>query len=419
VLIGYFNEMPYTAFPEGAADQEYPDDHPARKPGVSVVLLSNRHYNAAEASRLYNERLAHLVLCEEVGFDVVCINEHHNAVFCMASRVNILSTAVAAQTSRIKIMQIGNPISIWENPIWLSEEIAMIDLISKGRVIAGFVRGSGQEYFASNSNPAYSRARFDEAHDLMVKIWTTPGPFSWDGPTRNYRVVNPWVLPLQKPHPRIVIPGHLSKHGVTFAATHGYPYVLTNTAIEPTLQVWELYDQIAREHGYESGPQHRGHVLRVFVADTTEQAERGASQFYWDGNPAIGVDPIHFTPAGYSPWDDRKGRMAKRSGTASLERQVADGTLLYGTPTELVKQLRTFVQKVRPGILILETNEGRVSFETGCRSLQLLGTEVLPALRDMAAEFELVDPFQIDAPVGLGMDPPRHQEPIGQLPAMV
>ena len=61
-----------------------------------------------------------------------------------------------------------------------------------------------------NANPAYNRERFDEAHNLLVKTMTDDGPFSWEGEHYQYRVVNPWVRVLQKPHPRIWVPGVFS-----------------------------------------------------------------------------------------------------------------------------------------------------------------------------------------------------------------
>ena len=110
-------------------------------------------------------------------------------------------------TKRVKIVLLGNPLPIADNPVRLAEELAMIDLVSKGRLVSGFVRGGGVESLATNVNPAYNRERFNEAHDIIIKTWTQPGPFRWEGSHYQLRVVNPWVLPFQQPHPRVWIPG--------------------------------------------------------------------------------------------------------------------------------------------------------------------------------------------------------------------
>ena len=85
----------------------------------------------------------------------------------------------------------------------VAEQIAMADLISGGRIISGFVRGIGVETWWANSNPVHNRERFEECHDLIIKCWTEPGPFRWEGKHYHFRHVNPWCLPLQKPHPPI------------------------------------------------------------------------------------------------------------------------------------------------------------------------------------------------------------------------
>ena len=106
-----------------------------------------------------------------------------------------------------EIVLLGNPLPVVANPLRLAEELAMIDLISKGRLVPGWVRGTGSEQLANNANPALNREYFDEGIDFIIKAWTTPGPFRFEGKHFHYRFVNPWVLPLQKPHPPIWIPG--------------------------------------------------------------------------------------------------------------------------------------------------------------------------------------------------------------------
>ena len=139
------------------------------------------------------------------------LNEHHNAPFCMQSKCNVFASILAAATKKVKIVLLGNPLPLAENPVRLAEELAMIDLISKGRLVSGFVRGGGQEQLATGVNPAFNRERFEEAHDLVVKAWTTPGLFRFEGTHYQHRVVNPWAVPLQKPYPRVWIPGVLSR----------------------------------------------------------------------------------------------------------------------------------------------------------------------------------------------------------------
>src|SRR5947209_15237737 len=183
----YFTEQLMSAYP-AEAGLDF---------GATALLFSNKYFDPVEGSRLYNERIAEYLYAEEVGIDGIMLNEHHNAPFCMQAKANIFAAVLAGATKRVKIVMLGNPLPLTENPVQLAEELAMIDMISKGRLVSGFVRGGGQEQLANGVNPAFNRERFVEAHDLVQKTWTEPGPFRWEGTHYQQRVVNPWAVPLQ------------------------------------------------------------------------------------------------------------------------------------------------------------------------------------------------------------------------------
>ena len=115
-------------------------------------------------------------------------------------------TVIAKVTRKAKIAILGNVIAV-NDPIRMAEEIAMLDCFSGGRIISGFVRGTAVETLQAGIDPTENRGRFEEAHDLIIKCWTTPGPFRHEGKYYQYRAINPWVLPMQKPHPDIWFPG--------------------------------------------------------------------------------------------------------------------------------------------------------------------------------------------------------------------
>ena len=150
---------------------------------------------------LYNKYLDEYEYCEEVGFDGLMLNEHHNTPTCLGATMNLEAAILARTTKHPKIVLLGNPLPIFDNPMRLAEELAEIDMISRGRLVSGFVRGTGVESLATNTNPVYNRERFEEAHDLILKTWTTPGPFRWEGTHYHFRVVNPFETPLAKAPP--------------------------------------------------------------------------------------------------------------------------------------------------------------------------------------------------------------------------
>ncbi|MGH7053558.1 MAG: LLM class flavin-dependent oxidoreductase, partial [Stellaceae bacterium] len=227
----YFTEQPMSAYP-AQTGLEF---------GATALMFSNKYFDPVAGSRLYNEYLEQYIYAEEMGVEGFMLNEHHNAPFCMQAKCNIFASILAAVTKKAKIVLLGNPLPLAENPVRLAEELAMIDMISKGRLVSGFVRGGGQEQLANGVNPAFNRERFEEAHDLVTKAWTTEGPFRWEGTHYQNRVVNPWAVPLQKPYPRVWIPGVLSKETIIWAAKQRYPYIALNTSIEATKAIWKLY----------------------------------------------------------------------------------------------------------------------------------------------------------------------------------
>ena len=209
----FFTEMGYTAYSQDVA----------AKYGYTNLMFPNENFSPEKASELYSMYFDELQYCTESGFDGVMINEHHNNPLSLMPSVNVIGAVLAKLTKQGKIVFLGNVLPIHENPVRVAEEVAMIDMISGGRVVCGFVRGIGQESMATNTNPVFNRERFQEAHDLVIKTWTTPGPFRWEGKHYHLRVVNPWVMPLQKPHPPVWIPGVVSPESVIFAAWHGLP----------------------------------------------------------------------------------------------------------------------------------------------------------------------------------------------------
>ena len=159
-------------------------------PNSAVRLtFSNRHFDPHLGADLYNTYLDEYEYCEEVGFDGLMLNEHHSTPTCLGATMNLEAAILARTTKKPKIVLLGNPLPIFDNPIRLAEELAEIEMISRGRLVSGFVRGTGVESLATNTNPLYNRERFEEAHDLIIKTWTTPGPFRWEGTHYHFRVV--------------------------------------------------------------------------------------------------------------------------------------------------------------------------------------------------------------------------------------
>jgi alkanesulfonate monooxygenase SsuD/methylene tetrahydromethanopterin reductase-like flavin-dependent oxidoreductase (luciferase family) len=384
----YFVNQSYIGYPHEAAAEF----------GAVMLKFPNRHFDAQWAADLFDRYHREFVLAEQVGFDTVLVNEHHNAPL-LSPIPNISATVLAKITSRVKIFIGGNILPTNGNPLRLAEELAMIDLISKGRLISGFVRGGAFESLALSANTMHNREVFEEAHDVILAAWTRPGPFVWEGKHFNYRVVNPWVLPYQKPHPPIMIPGSTSRETVDWAAQRGYPYIALATSLEATDNLFRSYNETATAAGHRVGPGHRGYMIRVHVAEDEAKAHEEGRELF--GNRVAQVTSmskmkIHpdagawMAPPGYVTREAARQRRKYLGGTPfafftqGYEGALANNNIIVGTPEQVVAKLDALRRRWQLGHLGI-ANLPIEEESRAVRNLELFGTQVFPRLRELAA----------------------------------
>jgi alkanesulfonate monooxygenase SsuD/methylene tetrahydromethanopterin reductase-like flavin-dependent oxidoreductase (luciferase family) len=369
----WFSEMPHHVFDEGE-DLKYP---------AMRLEMPNTYFDRDVAATNYHHYFDEHVLADEVGFDGLMINEHHSTPSCSDVSIMMSAAILARQTKRAKIALMGNILPIQDNPIMVAEQIAMADLISGGRIISGFVRGIGVETWWANANPVHNRERFEECHDLIIKCWTEPGPFRWEGKHYHFRHVNPWCLPMQKPHPPIWVPGTASPETALWAGRKGYTYVPFLVPLPIARELFEFYRQGAAEAGREVTPDKLGFLLCAVAADTKQQAMEAGRFFEWRMGPTTRGPVEYFAPPGMR---SRAGqRMALRTRppnmlTMSYEEKVANDLIVAGEPGYLVERFEHFREELGIGHLLLQGHESKMSHATTMRSIELIGKKVIPAL---------------------------------------
>ena len=418
MFVGHFTERPYQD-PDsgvfGTTARPIPD-----------LGITNEVYDPRVGAELYNRYLDERVYAEEMGFDGVMLNEHHSTPFCMGSVMNVEAAILARITKKVKIVLLGNILPIWDDPLFLAEELAEIDMISRGRLVTGWVRGTGRESVSHNAQPPFNWERFQEAHDFVVKAWTTPGPYRWEGEHYNFRYVNPWAKPYQDPHPPIWIPGVMSKDTVEWSARHRYPYVMLATDLEPTKQSFEYYAEVAREEGYEAGSQHRGYLFKVHVDDTEELAYETAQKYvegppnpFLEGNQGVVRSFLQNLPGLTSRTNllptsmnraaaIARGRLESEAGgprkeilsaagfQGTYDEQLERYTIITGTPKTVIPKIRHVLEYLRPGTIFFWDGDGAMSHEDQMRSLKLFGEEVIPAVREIGEELDLRGPYEVN-----------------------
>ena len=380
--IYWFSEQPYGAV----------NDQDLEKYDSGRLHFPNSHFDPEKAHVLYNEYHEQYVLADEVGFDGIMTNEHHASYWCMKPSVNLDAAVISKTTKNVKIAILGNVIAI-NDPIRMAEEIAMLDCYSGGRIISGFVRGTAVETLAAGIPPTENRGRFEEAHDLIIKCWTEPGPFRFEGEYYQYRVVNPWVVPMQKPRPDIWFPGTGSPESVVWAAKHGHPYMNLGALVDTTKWLKQVYIDTAKEEGYPAGPEHFGYLLRCLVADTDEKAIEIGREFMWTLGHRNRGPAEHNDPPGYQSRAAVAVKAQRPTGSVagagglgvglSYEELQGVNNIIVGSPETVTRKLTEIIDGLNPGYIHLYGNEGAMEHKDVMRSIELLGHEVIPALHEI------------------------------------
>ena len=202
-------------------------------------------------------------------------------------------------------------------------------------------------------------------------------------------MVNPWVVPIQKPPPPIWFPGTGSPESVIWAAKHQYPYMNLGALLDLTMQLKQIYKDTAHEVGYEAGPEHFGYLMRVFVADTEEEAQKIGEEFLWtEAHRQRG--PIEFNdPPGYQSRAALEIKMSRptigtgASGHGLSYQELQDAcNMIIGSPETVIKKLRHVKKELDPGYMLFYGNEGAMPHQAVMRSIELLGTKVIPAMKE-------------------------------------
>jgi alkanesulfonate monooxygenase SsuD/methylene tetrahydromethanopterin reductase-like flavin-dependent oxidoreductase (luciferase family) len=388
----WFHLMPYT---------ELPDDFRDKHPSVWVDIHSSL-FDPRRAHHMYNDFMDELEYAAECGFDAVCVNEHHSNGYGLMPSPNLIASALARRTSDTALCVMGNSLALYNPPTRVAEEFAMIDVISGGRLIAGFPVGTPMDTcFAYGQNPSMLRDRYYEAHDLVLRAWTAPDTFAFNGRFNQQRYVNIWPRPVQKPHPPIWIPGGGSVETWRWCAEmdHVYAYLsyFGYQAGQATMDgFWAEMDRL----GKDRNPYRAGFLQFVGVAESREEAYRlyrePAEYFY---GRCLHVDPRFANAPGYtSEATQRAGVVGQVAQVARMRRFdtlaremdaiVEKGYVIIGSPDEVAAQLKEVTANLNVGHLMLLMQFGNMGKDLAKYNTQLFAEKVMPQLAETFSEWE-------------------------------
>lgn len=357
--------------------------------------LSNQYFDPAEGQRMLGEFMQEIELCDRVGFDGVNMQEHHgNGAFCaFVPSTTVMAAAISQRTRNLKIAVTGTCLPL-HNPISIAEEVAMVDHLSQGRLIWGALRGFPNEYLAYSINPAESQARFREAFELIVKIWTTVGPANYDGRHYRARNYNIWPRTLQQPHPKVWMACN-SMDSIDFAVdTRSYvmtPWVPSAQAAK----VYDAYRQIADERGIEPPADFDSMfagISATYCAETDAQARAECEEHLRNhfsialaafDSDTTSLIPGHMSPRGLRNWLEATRGKSGRSLVLDFDEAIEAGNLIVGSPGTCVELIRRLRKVGRHGTMLSMFQFGTLPHRLAMKSIELFGREVIPAVREI------------------------------------
>src|SRR5881409_1256643 len=377
----WFNLMPWPYLP---------DDF--RQQNRSVwVDIPGKLYDPRKGHFVYHEYMDQLEYADALGFDGIGVNEHHQNGYGLMPSPNIIAAGLARRTSRAAICVIGNSIALYNPPIRVAEEYAMLDCISGGRLVAGLPLGSPMDVsLCYGVTPMEHRERYREAFALTLKAWQAREIFAWNGRYFQLANVNLWPRPIQQPHPPVWVPGSGSISTFDFAVDNDVCYCfLSYSGAKAAKTMMQGYWDVVAKKGRETNPYRAGFLQLVAVGETDAAAEakyaRHVEYFY---HKCLHWPIQYLSPPGNQDYKSllaaAKSNIRRAEDTQSLRYRdfVEKGYVIAGSAATVRDRIKQEVVKdLRVGNLMVLLQIGSMPHELTLENMDRFAREVLPSLR--------------------------------------
>ncbi len=385
----WFNLMPWP---------DLPDDFRANHRSVWVDI-DQKLFDPVRANELYHQYMDQLEYADAMGFDGIGVNEHHQNAYGIMPSPNIIAAGLARRTSKAAICVIGNSIALYNPPIRVAEEFAMLDCISGGRLVAGFPVGTPMDTnFSYGQIPALTRKKYAENHELIMRAWKETEPFAFDGQFNQLRYVNCWPKPIQQPHPPIYIPGGGSIETWDFCIENDYNYsYLSYSGYKAGKMLLDGYWERVAALGKDDSPFRAAFAQTICVAENDAQAEElYAEHILYFYNRCLHVYPGFADPPGYRTVKTIKAgalSQLRRSNQKSFTQLtwkdlVEGGYVIAGGPDTVRERMEDMIKSLRVGLVFGLFHQGSMPDWLTRYNTQMFAEKVMPQLRNMWPEYE-------------------------------
>ena len=388
--VAMFQQAPYRFLPEDF-EKHY----------SSCVTMPYRELaDAAGITTTIHGMLDELILAARSGFDGVVVTEHSQAAYDVSPNPSlpgaVLANLLRSENLDAALIMLGRSLGKTREPLKIAEEYAMLDVISGGRLIAGFPVGLSYDANVNQGIPGVdTRARFQEGYQLLRRAWAADEAFTFNGRYSQYAHVNLWPRPVQDPHPPLWFPG--SGNPATMAAVleeDAAFVLLTWLGVKVGGEgIFDRFWEMCEAKGKEVNP-HRVAIVQVCaVAETDERAEAEFGPWLERGfRHGLGSVPPHFfLQPGYVPLrglQQMLGSTADPGIGARLNeitfRELVDaGCVIVGSPATVRDRLESVCREMKVGNLLAMMHMGEMPHELASKSISMFAEEVLPHLKGM------------------------------------
>lgn len=385
----WFNLMPWPYLP---------DDFRTAHRSVWVDI-PNRLYDPEKGHHLYHRYMDQLEYADSLGFDGIGCNEHHQNGYGLMPSPNLIAAGLARRTSRAAIAVIGNSLALYNPPVRVAEEFAMLDVLSGGRLLAGFPVGTSMDTnYCYGQIPALTRDKYAEAHELVMRAWQSEEPFAFDGKYNQLRYVNIWPRPIQKPHPPIYIPGGGSIETWDFCVDHDYNYsYLSFTGYLRGKKLLDGYWERVAKKGKDESPYRAAFAQTICVGETDQEAEElyseHVSYFY---NRCLHVYLGFADAPGYRTIKTIQANVLNALSaefqslftTLTWKQLVDDGFIIAGSPATVRDRMQDLIKGLRVGHVFGLFHIGDMPDWKARHSSKLFAEQVMPHLRNLWPEWQ-------------------------------
>lgn len=309
---------------------------------------------------VYGRALERIEIMDRGGFDAVWLAEHHFTTFSVCPSVHMLGTLAAARTKRLRI---GTAVSLAAlyHPLRLAEEVALLDMLSGGRVNWGAGRGFAPAEFNAFGVPmAESAERFREAVDIVLQAWTEER-LSFQGAHFKFENIEVMPKPLQRPHPPVWMAA-TSEPAIDWAASRGFSILMdphASTAEQGGKR--RRYAERLTAAGFSEAGRDIPMARLIALAPTTAEAE------------AVARRGAQWLVDAYAGPQHQKALQTTRSyGGKEPVQHYVDDVILHGTPASMVEQIARLKEEIGLNYLMCAP----LSQQT----FHLLADQVLPRL---------------------------------------